>query len=65
MGFEIVPLWWWDPLPDLIEEWEKIRLQKNAPNQHDDPRSAKLYPIHHHQIHNQAAHYTWHSSTKL
>ncbi|KAF8334439.1 hypothetical protein F5887DRAFT_1273589 [Amanita rubescens] len=47
MGSEIVRLWWWDPPPDLIEKSEKIRLQKNAQNQHDGTRSAKPYPIHH------------------
>jgi hypothetical protein len=47
MGSEILRLWWWDPPPDLIEKSEKIRLQKNAPNQLNSTRSAKPYPIHH------------------
>ena len=41
MGHEIIRLWWWDPSPDEIKEYEGIA------NQHDGPRSIPPLPIHH------------------
>lgn len=47
MGLEIISEWWWDPPPDLINESEKICLEKTAINQRVGPRSPKPHPIHH------------------
>jgi hypothetical protein len=47
MGAEISRLWWWDPSPDMIEQSEEIRLQKNLPNWDDVTRNPQPYPIGH------------------
>ena len=46
MAVEIIHLWWWDPSPQMLEQYRITRSLNIAANRQNDGQSAKPPPIH-------------------